>query len=142
MRTRTTRSPAAWIAILGAVLGAASAVAAPTGGGDPAAVARPVDDGAKVEVGAPAGARAPSIPIELSPEPARPSPDELAGGFHGVVIFFGVVLFIAIAIAIALDVSHTHHFWHDCEACWHHHHGRPPPPPPPPASAPSGSELR
>lgn len=74
-------------------------------------------------------APAASIPIELPEAPATPSPAELVGGWHGIVFLFIFLVVLTAAIVLALEATHAHHFWHDCEHCYHHY---PPPPPPPP----------
>jgi hypothetical protein len=82
----------------------------------------------------------PSTPIELPESPARPSEDELVGGFVGVVVTVGVILFVilvAFGVTIVVcEATHHHIFVHDCEECRHHAPPPPPPPPPPPVPAP------
>ena len=68
-----------------------------------------------------------SIPIELPEGPAEPRPEELVGGYHGWVIFWGIVVFVAVVVAVADAAYHSHHHHHvwdgcQCEKHWHHGH--------------------
>jgi Na+-transporting methylmalonyl-CoA/oxaloacetate decarboxylase gamma subunit len=85
----------------------------------------------------------PSTPIELPSAPARPSDDELSGGFVVVVIGVGIVIFVLVVVlAVVIIVSAVDHLdvaGHSAEWRLHHAPPRTPKAPAPPFAQPQGS---